>query len=288
MWPDKVGGAMVVKNMPGGGSLVATNFVYQAKPDGLTVGTANLGSGVISPVIMGDAGAKYDLKKMNWIGAYLSGGSLVVTLSTAKPYKTVKDLQAAKGLKFASRSPTAASTTYAALFFEVFGIDAKIVTGYQGGADMALAAKRGEVDGTVMPASGLPVYIDAGGLQKPVMNMDFARSEYFPDTPSLAESAKLTPQQESLLRLQNATGASDKAVFAPPGIAEDRVKLMRDAFDKIIGDKGFKTLNEKYFPIWTRPMSGAELTEYIDKTLAIPKSELDAMSALSKKYLAVK
>ena len=54
--------------MPGGGSLVATNYVYSvAKPDGLTLGMPN--QLVYMGQVVGDKEARFDIQKLNWIGS---------------------------------------------------------------------------------------------------------------------------------------------------------------------------------------------------------------------------
>src|SRR4029077_4361745 len=59
---------VVVQNMPGGGSLVAANYVYNvAKPDGLTVGMPN--QLVYMGQVVGDKEARFDIQKFNWIGS---------------------------------------------------------------------------------------------------------------------------------------------------------------------------------------------------------------------------
>jgi len=59
---------VVVQNMPGGGSLVATNYVYSvAKPDGLTVGMPN--QLVYMGRLVGDKEARFDIQEFNWIGS---------------------------------------------------------------------------------------------------------------------------------------------------------------------------------------------------------------------------
>src|SRR4029453_2472072 len=59
---------VVVQNMPRGGSLVATNYVYSvAKPDGLTVGMPN--QLVYMGRLVGDKEARFDIQEFNWIGS---------------------------------------------------------------------------------------------------------------------------------------------------------------------------------------------------------------------------
>jgi tripartite-type tricarboxylate transporter receptor subunit TctC len=58
-----------VENMPGAGSLIAANYLYnQAKPDGLTIGSW-IGGLVLQQVIGGQKGIEFDARKFEWIGA---------------------------------------------------------------------------------------------------------------------------------------------------------------------------------------------------------------------------
>ena len=59
---------MIVQNMPGGGSLIAANYVYNvAKPDGLTVGMA--GDGIYLDQLLGNKEVRYDVRKFSWVGS---------------------------------------------------------------------------------------------------------------------------------------------------------------------------------------------------------------------------
>jgi hypothetical protein len=59
---------IIVQNMPGAGSLSATNYVYGvAKPDGLTLGMP--GSGIYLDQLLGRKEATFDVAKFSWIGS---------------------------------------------------------------------------------------------------------------------------------------------------------------------------------------------------------------------------
>ena len=57
-----------MQNMPGAGSLSATNYVYgNVKPDGLTLGMP--GSGIYLDQMLGRKEATFDVSKLAWIGS---------------------------------------------------------------------------------------------------------------------------------------------------------------------------------------------------------------------------
>src|SRR5262245_39681921 len=58
---------VVVRNMPGSGSLVATLNLHNAAPkDGTALGI--VGGGVVIEPLLGNPQAKYDARRFNWIG----------------------------------------------------------------------------------------------------------------------------------------------------------------------------------------------------------------------------
>ncbi|HLN88250.1 MAG TPA: hypothetical protein VK200_17350, partial [Candidatus Limnocylindrales bacterium] len=59
---------IIVQNMPGAGSLTATNYVYGvAKPDGLTLGMP--GSGIYLDQLLGRKEALFDVSKLQWLAS---------------------------------------------------------------------------------------------------------------------------------------------------------------------------------------------------------------------------
>ncbi len=59
---------LLVQNMPGAGSLTATNYVYTvAKPDGLTIGWPS--NGIYLDQLVGRKEVQFDIRKFAWIGS---------------------------------------------------------------------------------------------------------------------------------------------------------------------------------------------------------------------------
>ena len=68
--------AILVQNMPGAGTMIAANHVYNiAKPDGLTLGS--LSPALYYAQITGSKEAKFDWPKFTWIGSPERNGSLL-------------------------------------------------------------------------------------------------------------------------------------------------------------------------------------------------------------------
>src|SRR4029079_7184958 len=81
---------MIVKNMPGGGHVLATNYMYtQASKDGTFFATVNN----IIPLhqVLDGRGVRFDARKFNWLGS--TGGSNLFTCAWhTAGVKTIQDV----------------------------------------------------------------------------------------------------------------------------------------------------------------------------------------------------
>src|ERR1041384_7544764 len=76
---------IIVQNMPGAGSLSATNYIYGvAKPDGLTLGMS--GSGIYLDQMLGRKEATFDVAKLVWLGS-VDQRDLVLYMKADAPWK---------------------------------------------------------------------------------------------------------------------------------------------------------------------------------------------------------
>ncbi|MGY9005821.1 MAG: Bug family tripartite tricarboxylate transporter substrate binding protein, partial [Alphaproteobacteria bacterium] len=83
---------LISKNKTGGGSIVATNYLYNAAPqDGTFIGAVQRGVPV-EPLINGkDSKAQFEPLKFNWIGSANRETSIAIAWHTSG-IKTYKDL----------------------------------------------------------------------------------------------------------------------------------------------------------------------------------------------------
>ena len=134
---------LLVRNMPGGGTMIAANYVYGvADPDGTTLGS--IFPTLYFAQLTGRKEVRFDWAKFNWIGSPEHNGSVFYT--RADRYKTLDDLR--KVAEPAKCSTTAVGTSshyIPKLIEETLGIKLTLVTGYPGGAEQDLALERGEV-----------------------------------------------------------------------------------------------------------------------------------------------
>lgn len=179
----------VVQNMPGGSSLMATNYVYNvAKPDGLTLGMPN--QLIFMGQVIGDKEARFDVQKFNWIGSP-DRNTTVMYMRADAPFKSMDDVIKAKTPPKCGGSGRDSSSVIFALE-ELIGAKFEVVLGYQGGNQTDLAVERGEV---VCRTMVLGVHFNRQpftswhekNFDRHLVQMGRKRDDRAPDTPTLYE-----------------------------------------------------------------------------------------------------
>ncbi|MBI4286342.1 MAG: hypothetical protein HY670_10680 [Chloroflexi bacterium] len=283
-WPTFTGGAMVVENKPGAGGLaMANSMASSAKRDGSELGATSYRSGLAGPWLMQDPGVQYDALKFSYIGSVaneLSG----LAIGAGRPYNTIADLRQAKGLKFGSLEKSAGSTVATAVLIKLLGLDARLVIGYAGTAELSLAAGRGEIDGYVTGETTIKAEGDKGYVKKaPLVMIERQRGTLFKDVIAITEVVKPSPEDEILLD----TSLLQKVrviFFTPPEVSQDKVAFLRTAFDKVTADSAFMTMMTRYYGIYVPPVTGAEEAKIIARLGSIPKAQFDAVTKLIDQY----
>jgi hypothetical protein len=98
---------ILVRNMPGGGTMIAANYVYGvAEPDGTTLGS--IFPTLYFAQLTGRKEVRFDWAKFNWIGSPEHNGSVFYTRADSR-YKTLDDMR--KAAEPAKCSTTAVGTS---------------------------------------------------------------------------------------------------------------------------------------------------------------------------------
>jgi tripartite-type tricarboxylate transporter receptor subunit TctC len=232
----------VVQNMPGAGSRIAANYLYNvARPNGLIIGTIN--KGLFFDQLTGTKEVRYDWSKYNWLGTPELPPDIFYMRSDA-PFKSLEDI------KNASTPPKCGSTGRAssgflipALLQKAAGINFKMVLGYQGGRQIDLAVERGEVVCRAMSLSahmGREPFLSwhKKGFDWHLLQTREKRLPQYPDIPSIFEIAKkygASKEDIELIRLAAVTNFG-KPFAAPPGVSKERVAILRKAFTSALTD----------------------------------------------------
>src|SRR4029079_10855337 len=135
---------IVPKNMPGAGSLVLANWLYNvAAKDGTAFGM--IGRGTAFDPLLGSTKAQFDPTKYNWIGSMNDEVSVCVAWHTSGI--TTFDQLLKEKLVVGGTGPTADTDQFPKILNGTLGTKMEVITGYPGGNDISLAMERGEVKG---------------------------------------------------------------------------------------------------------------------------------------------
>jgi tripartite-type tricarboxylate transporter receptor subunit TctC len=243
---------VIVQNMPGAASMIAANHVYSvAKPDGLTLGA-------VYPALYFDQLSKrpevrFDWTKFGWIGTPVTSNHLMY-MRTDSPYKTIEDVRKASAPPKCGSNGTASTGYYMPkLLEETIGTKFDIVAGYQSGQDVDLAVERGEV---ICRAFTITAYFAREpfiswrkrGFVNVLFQTGSKREARLKDVPTIYELMDRYKTNEAGRRLAKvvlAAGDFGRPIVAPPAIPADRLKLLRDAFEKISKDPAYLADAEK-------------------------------------------
>ena len=254
---------VVFRNMPGAGSILAANHIYNVAPkDGTVLGL--LAATNVLDERLGAPGVKFETAKFSWIGRVSSSVNVTAMWSMSK-IKTINDAMTTE----ASLGATGTGSTvyvYPNVLNRVLGAKFKLVMGYGGSNEAMLAMERGEVEGhsTSWEAykSAHPDWIKDKKINV-VVQYGLNRHPDLPDVPTCVEIAKTDEQKQILRAVVNATEIG-KAILSSPGLPAERAAALRKAFMDMTKDQEFVAELEK-MRVELTPMDGAKLQELVQE-----------------------
>lgn len=219
---------VVVKNITGGGLVIGTVAMYKAKPDGYTVGHLFTDGMLGKQLISGAAKTGYDVTKfVNIARVGAEPYSLIVGKNSK--FHTLEDLRKAKRVKWGVEGIGVSRWIPTFVTAKELGIQMDVVSGYRGTSEGIPAMIRNDFDVYLQPIDHPTTasYIASGDV-RPVLHLHSERPVNAPDTPTA---------QEKGIDLRLYVGRS---IVAPPGLPDDRKKVLEDLFMKAMTDPEYK------------------------------------------------
>jgi tripartite-type tricarboxylate transporter receptor subunit TctC len=256
---------VIVKNMPGAGSVTLVNYLLNIAPkDGTVFGTFDQ-SLIVAPLFGGEF-AKVDASKLSWVGSVAKGNTVCITWHTS-PVKTFDDLLQNKTV-FGGTGREDVRYTQAAMIKNMFGADMKIVTGYKGSSDLRIAMERGEIDATCGDSWTSLKSTASDWLRDKKINLlvQFALESHpeIRDVPLLMDKAR-TEEDRAALKLLFGAQIAGRPFAAPPGLPPERLRLLRAAFDATMKDPEFLAFADK-IKLEVDPVNGQEIEAAVRET----------------------
>ena len=271
---------ILVQNMPIG--YLAGNTLWRSKPDGITWGV--LGREGYLNNIAGEKAQRFDFSKGIPIGSTADENSLIY-IRTDSGISSLKDLAAAN--KAGKKPPILGGTTRSGSSY-VLGevleylapeMNFKQVLGYPGGSEVDLGIRRGEIQAAgrsknsfysrmsdLLKKGEIAVILQTGTIEG-------KRDPDFENVPTLGEFAD-SREDKQLLNLVLLNQIVARPFWLPPGVPQDRVKIVRGAFRKTVNDPKL-VAQAKKARRHIGPVYGDKMAKLYAEAFAAPESVKD-------------
>jgi tripartite-type tricarboxylate transporter receptor subunit TctC len=270
--------AVVPRNMPGGGSLVAANHVFNVAPkDGTTL--ALIAATIPLEERLGAPNVMFKSAAFNWIGRIAPSVNMTFVMNSV-PVKTIADTYTREVVLGASgRSSTVA--IYPAVLSNVIGTKFKLVMGYQSSNTAMLAMERGEVEGHSTSVEVVrAVHPEWLSEKKVTVLVQYAlkRHPELADVPMSWELGRNDEEKQILRIVANATEVG-KMILSTPDTPAERITALRRAFDATTQDPAF-VAELKAQRVELGPMPGEDLQKLVAEVGTVAPEIIDKVKAI--------
>jgi tripartite-type tricarboxylate transporter receptor subunit TctC len=268
--------AIVVDNMPGASGLKAASYIGSVAPrDGTVI--AGTHSEVLTAPLLTPVAAKFDVHKLSWLGSLTSDPLVGYVWHTSPVYK-FEDFHD-HDIIMAATSTSDPGFTIASIAKALFGLDRmRIVSGYKSSGEVRLAISRGEAQGAFAHTWSS---IKAGNSDwlrdkkiRLVVQHGMHRLPELADVPLIGDFARSEDDKQAIAFMIGRQEAA-KPYMAPPDVPADRLAVLRNAFDSVLKDKGFREAAAKAHLALDNPMNGLELAAFAAKISETPPAVVE-------------
>jgi len=274
---------LLVQPRAGAGGLIAANAVYNAEPkDGTVIGS--FGETFVLRQAIGAPAIQFDSAKYQWVGSAINT-AIACVARTDSAVASFQDLVDGKPFTVGTMAPGSTIYDTPAVINAAFGIQMKLVRGFEGVAAIVNATESKEVDGycaswLAMLTTGRHLQLIDGGVIRPILIMGGKT----PDHPLLkgvpaAEAVAKADETKQLLRAIHAPSQITNPYVVHPEVPRDRVEALRKAFWATFSDQEFLA-DAKKSKIEFTPNSGEQVTQIVQAILNTPPAVLARMKKI--------
>ena len=263
---------VIVENMPGAGSLLALNRIYNTMPkDGTVIG--NVSGPSLTAQVFGSA--QFDAAKMRILSAPAPIVHMLVATKESGVTKLDELIGASSKREIKMGATAQPSSIYNSAFLakEAVGLNFRMVTGYDGFAKIKLALEQGEVGATFNNIDELNgLYrdkIESGEWRILAQSTDTPHPRAPKDAPVLMSLAKNEETKQmywlgAILPMRFAF-----LYFLAPGVPAERADALEVAVDRTFNDKAFADEMQKAGLV-ADPIPAAEMRKMVSEFINMP------------------
>ncbi len=260
-----------ILNLPGAGGMRGANELFDSPRDGLTIGLIN-GSALVTSELAGVKGAIYKVGEFVFLGRIVSDTHVLV-VSELSGYDSFEQmLNSAEDIKIGATGLGGSTYVDAVIINEAFGLELNIIHGFDSSSIIRQAMLRGNITGS-WGSWGSAIDAVDDGRNIVVLQSGLERNTELPDVPTVFELTGKTADSEratAILSAWEALNAVGRPVAAPPGTPDDRVRLLRAAFEKAMHDPEFLSDVERAGRAVSYA-SGEQMSDIVTRATTLPE-----------------
>lgn len=215
---ETLGVEVIPTNMPGAAGRRAASALMSSAPDGHTLMIFNIpGHGLD---YIRDVDTDFDISTVTWVAQVGEDRYVALAASTNEAIRSVEDVKAKGSILIPELGPTSTSHIANQIAWTTLGVEPNFITGYSSSQDAATAVLRGDGDLMMVVAGSALRYNEAGDYTVLAEFSPASGTRLFPDVPNGEALGHPELDQLGLIR----------AIAGPPGMPEDVVQILSDAF----------------------------------------------------------
>ena len=230
----RLGTSVIVENKPGGGGLNALTALVRQPGDGLRLLLLNVESAALTQAI-GKSGKRYDLRTLTFLARVSYENRTLLGKRGTTYEKFGAFMNSPKQIIFGAGSREDTLGRPAVLFCYAFHLNCKLITGYKGAAEVALAVERGEIDAMVTSESQSAKLVKSSPLVA-VAILSPNKAPLLPAVPTIFELTKPTAEQKKWIDFNAQLSDLGRSLVVPGDTPADRVAFLKKAVDGILAD----------------------------------------------------
>jgi tripartite-type tricarboxylate transporter receptor subunit TctC len=274
---------LAVANMPGAGSIIAGNQVFNTSArDGSEIGMLN--GAVILEQLFANPGIHFDMAKFRYLAVPVNETYVMIVTRQSGIGKFSEIIgNNAKHITLGA-IPNSTLEHAPILLREALNANIKVVSGYKGSSVIRLAFNSGEVDGVANAwesmVSTWPQETQNGDAVV-LLQAAGKRHADLPNVPLVIDYAKTDMAKKLVQGVINNFGATARPYVVTPGTPKARVEVLRKAFMDTMKDPEFAAELKKA-KLDLNPLDGATLEHNIQELFALDQSLIPKLSEILK------